>query len=57
MDENMVHIHLRIRRWVLWWLGLGVITGVVALLNVLVRNLTQRQDHVILFVGIAHWVL
>src|SRR5689334_4483162 len=57
MDENRVHIHLRIRRWVLWWLGLGVITGAIALLNILARDLTRSQDHWILIVGILHWVL
>src|SRR4051794_23099636 len=57
MDEPTVHIHLRIRRWVLWWLGLGVITGAVALLNILARNLTRSQDHLILIIGILHWML
>jgi hypothetical protein len=57
LDEHIVHIHLRVRRWVLWWLGLGVIAGAVALLNMLARNLTRSQDQLILIIGILHWVL
>jgi hypothetical protein len=51
------HIHIRIHRWVIWWLSLGVVFGAVALLNILLRDLTRTQDKVILTVGIVHWVL
>ena len=53
----MSHIHIRIHRWVLWWLCLGVVFGAVALVNILFRDLTRTQDKVILVVGIVHWVL
>jgi hypothetical protein len=53
----MVHIQLRIRRWVLWWIGLGVIMGAVALMNILARNLTRSQEDLILIVGMLHWIL
>lgn len=53
----MAHIHVRIHRWVFWWLGLGVLFGAIALVNILFRDLTRTQDHIILVVGILHWVL
>ena len=53
----MSHIHIRIHRWVIWWLCLGVVFGAIALVNILFRELTRSQDTVILIVGIVHWVL
>ena len=53
----MSHIHIRIHRWVIWWLCLGVVFGAIALVNILFRELTRSQDKVILIVGIVHWVL
>ena len=53
----MSHIHIRIHRWVLWWLCLGVVLGAIALVNILFRDLTRMQDKFILLVGIVHWVL
>jgi hypothetical protein len=51
------HIHIRIHRWVVWWLCLGVVFGAIALVNILFRDLTRTQDKIILIVGIVHWVL
>jgi hypothetical protein len=51
------HIHIRIHRWVIWWLCLGVVCGAIALVNILFRDLTRIQDRVILLVGIVHWIL
>lgn len=53
----MNHIHIRIHRWVIWWLCLGVVFGAIALVNILFRELTRTQDKIILMVGILHWVL
>lgn len=53
----MNHIHIRIHRWVIWWLCLGVICGAIALVNILLRNLTHTQEKVILVVGVVNWVL
>jgi len=53
----MNHIHIRIHRWVIWWLCLGVAFGAIALVNILFRDLTRAQDKLILVVGIVHWVL
>jgi hypothetical protein len=33
------HIHLRIHHWVLWWFGVGIVCGVVALVNIFSRDL------------------
>ena len=53
----MNHIHIRIHRWVIWWLCLGVVFGAIALVNILFRDLTRTQDKMILMVGMVHWVL
>lgn len=52
-----MHIHLRIHHWVLWWFYIGVVVGIVALVNIFFRNLTRTQDHVVLLVGLINWVL
>ena len=52
-----MHIHARIHRWVIWWFYVGVICGVVALANILGRDLTRSQERLLLAVGIAHWLL
>ena len=52
-----MHFHLRIHRWVLWWVYIGIVCGIVAVVNILSRNLTQRQEEIIITIGIVHWVL
>jgi len=52
-----VRIHLRIRRWVIWWFYLGVVCGAIALVNILGHQLTGAQDRILLIVGAAHWLL
>ena len=52
-----MHIHLRIHRWVLWWFYVGVVCGVVALINILSRDLTRIQDRIILVIGVLFWLL
>ena len=52
-----IHLHIRIHRWVVWWLCLGVVFGAIALVNILFRDLTRIQDKIILLIGIVHWVL
>jgi hypothetical protein len=52
-----MHIHLRVHRWVLWWFWVGVVCGAVALVNILGRDLSGRQEKIILLTGVAHWVL
>ena len=52
-----MHIHLRIHHWVIWWAVVGIVCGVVAMVNIFTRNLTQSQDHVILLMGVIFWAL
>lgn len=52
-----MHIHVRIHRWVLWWFYVGVVCGVVALINILGRDLSRSQERIILVIGVFHWVL
>lgn len=55
--EDIKHIHFRVRHWVVWWFYIGIACGLVAVVNVLFRDLTRAQDHVILIAGIAFWAL
>ncbi|MEO8597194.1 MAG: hypothetical protein ABI759_28000 [Candidatus Solibacter sp.] len=50
-------MHLRIRRWVLWWFGFGVICGVIALSEIMGHEFTTAQDKLLLALGAAHWLL
>jgi len=50
-------MHLRIRRWVIWWFALGVICGVIALSIILGDQLTPTQERLLLALGAAHWIL
>lgn len=47
----------RVHPWVLWWFYFGVVCGVVAVANILFRNLTRTQERILLVVGIMHWLL
>jgi hypothetical protein len=55
--EKVMHVHVRIHHWVLWWFYVGVACGVVALSNILLRDLSRTQEKVILVVGVLHWLL
>jgi len=52
-----MHIHLRIHHWVLWWFGVGIVCGVVALVNILSRDLTRIQDRIVVAIGVLFWLL
>jgi hypothetical protein len=52
-----MHIHLRIHHWVLWWFGVGIVCGVVALVNIFSRDLTRVQDRIVLAIGVLFWLL
>jgi hypothetical protein len=52
-----MHIHIRIHHWVVWWFYVGVVCGVVALVNILGRNLSPAQVKVILLIGALFWLL
>lgn len=48
---------VHVRRWVRWWICVGVVCGAVALANIFFRHLTHTQELVILFLGVLFWVL
>jgi hypothetical protein len=52
-----MHIQVRVQRWVLWWIYVGIVCGVVAVINILGRNLSRSQEDIILVIGVVHWVL
>ena len=52
-----MHIHVRIHHWVLWWFYTGAILGVIAVVNILTRDLTRAQDRIILVIGLLFWIL
>ena len=52
-----MYYQIRVRRWVIWWLVVGVSLGVIAIGNILGRDLTHAQIRIILFLGVTHWVL
>jgi hypothetical protein len=52
-----MYIHFKVHRWVLWWLYIGIVCGVVAVVNILNRHLSRTQEEVILIIGVMHWLL
>ncbi len=52
-----MQFHVRIHRWVLWWFYVGVVCCVVAVINILGRDLSRTQEDVILLIGALHWLL
>lgn len=50
-------VHIRVRRWVLWWFYASVAFGATAVANILGRDLTRRQERILLFLGVIYWVL
>jgi hypothetical protein len=55
--SSFLHFHVRIHRWVVWWICIGVLCGAVAFVNILSRNLSHTQETFIILVGVYHWVL
>src|SRR6266540_2499283 len=52
-----MRVHLRVRRWVVWWFELGVLCGAIALANIFGRDLSRAQERVLLILGVLHWLL
>ena len=52
-----MHIHVRVRRWVVWWFYVGVICGGVAVANIIGRDLSRPQERILLVMGALHWLL
>jgi hypothetical protein len=51
------HIHVRIHRWVVWWFYIGLVGGVVALVNIFGRHLTRTDEETFIIAGLLHWFL
>jgi len=50
-------LHVHIRRWVLWWLYVGIVCGVVAVVNIFARDVTRLEERIILGIGVWFWLL
>jgi hypothetical protein len=57
LELLVADIHVRIQRWVVWWIWLGLACGLIAVANILGRDLSHRQEAVLLVVGALHWLL
>jgi hypothetical protein len=55
--KSFLHLRVRIHHWVLWWMVLGVVCGVVAVTNILERNLSRAQERILLALGVLNWIL
>src|ERR1035441_9868468 len=52
-----MNIHLRVRRWGIMWIYVGVVCGAIAVVNILGHQLTGAQDRLFVILGAAHWLL
>ena len=53
----MSSLRIRVRRWVMWWLFIGVVCGVIAVSIIIGDHLTPPQEKIVLLIGAAHWLL
>lgn len=51
--SNTIHVH----HWVLWWFYVGIVCGIVVMINILFRHLTPIQEKLALILGAVHWGL
>jgi hypothetical protein len=54
---SFLHHRVHIRRWVAWWMVLGVVCGIVAVTNILEHSLTRAQERVLIVMGVLNWFL
>lgn len=52
-----MHLYVRLHHWVIWWLCVGAVLGLIAIVNILTADFTRTQDGVILVIGILFWTL
>jgi hypothetical protein len=52
-----MHLYARVHHWVLWWLCVGAVFGLIAVVNILSENLSRTQERVILVIGVLFWTL
>ena len=55
--SKLLHFHLRLQRWVVWWFYVGIVCGVIALAITFFGNLSKPQIKLVLVFGVLHWVL
>jgi len=41
----------------MWWMVFGIVCGVVALTNILERNLSHAQERILIGIGVWNWIL
>jgi len=54
---SFLHHRVHIHRWVVWWMVLGVVCGIVAVTNILEHNLSRAQERVLIATGVLNWIL
>ena len=52
-----MYLYARVHHWVLWWLYVRAVFGLIAVVNIATDNLTRTQERVILAMGILFWTL
>jgi hypothetical protein len=52
-----MHVYARVHRWVIWWLYVGAVFGLIAAVNILTGDLTRTQERVIVVIGVLFWTL
>lgn len=52
-----MHIHIRVHHGVLVWMYVGVVCGIIALVNILSRNLSESAVTWILALGVLFWLV
>jgi len=52
-----MHYHVRIHQWVVEWFFVGVVCGIVALVNIFARTLSPSQIDLTLFFGALYWAI
>jgi hypothetical protein len=55
--SKLLHFHLRLQRWVVWWFYAGIVCGVIALAITFFGHLSETQIKLLLAFGVLHWVL
>lgn len=51
-------MHIHVKHWVIWWFYVGVVCGIVALINIFARqDLSTTDVKLVLVFGVLHWVL
>lgn len=51
------HYHLHLHRWVVWWIYIGIVCSIVALVNILFRNLSPLQTAMVIVMGVLFWII